>query len=99
MRKKYYDVFGDFLFRTPLLSYQLKNDIYELMKCGFFNEALYLASPVLVEETKKVKIIFLYKRLYISISVVVFQDVHYSVFLQVVLLGNLEKVQVSYLGH
>lgn len=53
MRKKYYDVFGDFLFRTPLLSYQLKNDIYELMKCGFFNEALYLASPVLVEETKK----------------------------------------------
>ena len=53
MQKKFYNEFGDFLFRTPLLSYQLKDDMFELINYNFFNEALFLASPELVEEKGK----------------------------------------------
>lgn len=53
MQKKYYSAFGNFLFRTPFLSYQLDGDMLELINCDFFNEALFLASPELVEQKKK----------------------------------------------
>lgn len=53
MYEKYYNEFGDFIFRIPLLSYQLKDDMLDLMNYSFFNEALSLASPELVEQKKK----------------------------------------------
>lgn len=53
MYEKYYNEFGDFIFRIPLLSYQLKDDMLDLLNYSFFNEALSLASPELVEQKKK----------------------------------------------
>lgn len=48
-----YRSFDNFLLRTPLFSYQLKNNMFDYVDQDFFNEALYLASPELVEMKKK----------------------------------------------
>lgn len=53
MQKEYYTNFDRFLFRTPLLSYQLKNNMFERVEHDYFEEALFLASPELVAEKEK----------------------------------------------
>lgn len=50
MHKYYFDDFSRFLFRTPLLSFQMKDKMQELIDSDFFNEALFLASPELVKQ-------------------------------------------------
>lgn len=50
-----YNIFNDFLFRTPLLSYQLKDDMLEFVDSSFFDEALFFASPEFVDQKKKSK--------------------------------------------
>lgn len=53
MKKKYYNAFGDFVFRTPLFFFQLKDKILELVDQDYFTEGLYLASPELKNEKGK----------------------------------------------
>lgn len=53
MSKEHYYSFYSYLFRTPLLSYQLKDNIKDQVEHDYFNEALFLASPTLVTEKYK----------------------------------------------
>lgn len=53
MPKEHYNNFYYYLFRTPLLSYQLKDSMVEQVEHNYFNEALFLSSPELVTEKEK----------------------------------------------
>ena len=50
MQKKHYLPFGQFVFRTPLYPCNVKKDIDAYINTDIFNEALFLASPELLEQ-------------------------------------------------
>lgn len=53
MKNEYYDIFPNFIIRTPLFPFSYFNTKKEMMDSRLFEEAIYLASPDLYDELER----------------------------------------------